>query len=64
MTQEADALKQLATDEETAEEMASYGIASVPMNNYYYREFHYTNLKDAIAQAKRDRIRLGLIPDA
>ena len=64
MEQEADALKQLVTDNETAEEMANYGITSVPMNNYYYRDFHYTNLEDAVAQVKRDRIRLGLIPDS
>ena len=47
-----------------AEEMANYGITRVPIDNFYYREFHYTNLRDAITQAKHDRIRLGLIPDA
>ncbi len=47
-----------------AEEMANYGIARVPIDNFYYREFHYTNLCDAVAQARRDRIRLRLIPDA
>ena len=49
---------------ENAEDMAMYGITCVPVDNFYYREFRYTNLRDAVAQAKRDRIRLGLIPDA
>lgn len=55
------------TDQEVQEipaEMAEYGISCIPLDNFYYREFHYTNLRDAIAQAKRDRVRLGLIPDA
>ena len=52
------------TDNGNAEEMANYGISRIPVDNFYYREFHYTNLRDAVAQAKRDRIRLGLIPDA
>ena len=51
-------------DKEISEEMAQYGITRVPVDNFYYREFHYTNLRDAIAQSKRDKIRLGLIPDA
>jgi len=34
--------------------MATYGITRVPVDYFHYREFRYTNLKDAIAQAKRD----------
>lgn len=34
-------------------EMAKYGITCVPAHYYLYREFRYSNLKDAIAQAKR-----------
>jgi len=46
------------------EEMARYGITCIPVDNFYYREFHYTNLEDAIAQVTRDRVRLGLFPAA
>lgn len=60
----ADDQRNPAGDHETAREMADNGITCVSIDNFYYREFHYMNLRDAIAQAKRDRIRLGLIPDA
>lgn len=53
-----------APGKETAEEMAMYGITRVPVDHYYYRGFHYTNLRDAMAQSKHDKRRLGLIPDA
>lgn len=46
------------------EEMANYGITCIPIDNCYYREFHYTSLRDAIAQAIRDKVRLGLMPAA
>lgn len=46
------------------EEMTRYGITCVPVTDFHYRGFRYTNLRDAIAQSKRDKIRLGLIPDA
>ena len=36
-----------------AEDMAKYGITRVPIDYYYYKEYRYTNLEDAIAQAKR-----------
>jgi hypothetical protein len=44
--------------------MAKYGITRIPVDNFYYREFHYTNLRDANTQSRRDKIRLKLIPDA
>lgn len=49
-------LKETTSDinPEDAEEMAKYGITRVPVDYFHYREFRYTNLKDAIAQAKRD----------
>ena len=43
-----------ATKPAEAEEMAKYGIALVPVDYFHYGKFRYTNLKDAIAQAKRD----------
>ena len=40
---------------EAAEEMAKYGITRVPVDYFFYGDFRYTNLKDAIAQAKRQQ---------
>lgn len=39
---------------DTEAEMAMYGIKKVPVDYFHYQGFRYTNLKDAIAQAKRD----------
>ena len=41
-------------DVPTKEEMKKYGIDCVPVDYFHYREFRYTSLRDAIAQAKRD----------
>ena len=41
-----------------ADEMAKYGITRVPVGYFHYRQFRYTNLEDAIAQAKRDQQRM------
>ena len=38
------------------EEMAKYGITRVPVDYFHFGEFRYTNLKDAVAQAKRERL--------
>jgi hypothetical protein len=35
-------------------EMARYGIERVPFDHFHYRQFRYINLRDAIAQARRD----------
>lgn len=35
-------------------EMTRYGIEPIPVDCFRYREFRYTNVKDAIVQAKRD----------
>ncbi len=35
-------------------EMKEYNINCVNIPYYYYKSFRYTNLRDAIAQAKRD----------
>ena len=47
--------KDLVSEKELPELLVKYGITCVPVNNFYYREFHYTNLKDAIAQSMRDK---------
>ncbi|MGC8534920.1 MAG: hypothetical protein ACP5QR_05230 [Rhizomicrobium sp.] len=36
------------------EEMAKYSITRVPVDYFHYRQYRYTNLEDALAQAKRD----------
>ncbi|WP_299437056.1 hypothetical protein [uncultured Rhodospira sp.] len=38
----------------TEAEMRCAGITRVPADVFRYREYKYTNLKDAMAQAKRD----------
>jgi len=55
MSDETLARKDPVSEKELPELLAKYGITCVPINNYYYREFHYTNLKDAIAQSVRDK---------
>jgi len=40
------------TSDET-KEMAKYGIIRTPVDYFYYGTYRYTDLKDAIAQAKR-----------
>ena len=37
------------------EEMLELGITRVPVDYFHCGEFRYTNLKDAVAQAKRQR---------
>ena len=46
--------KNPAINSEVAEAMAKYGIARVPVDYFHYKEFRYTNLDDAIAQATRE----------
>jgi hypothetical protein len=42
-----------AINPEATEEMAKYGITRVPIDYFHYKEFRYTSLGDAIAQATR-----------
>lgn len=44
---------------EALQEMEKYGITRVPTESFHYREFRYTNLQDALAQAKRHADRNG-----
>jgi hypothetical protein len=39
--------------DDAAEAMARYGITRVPTDYFHYKEYRYTSLDDAIAQAKR-----------
>ena len=37
-----------------AKEMAKFGIKRTPVDYFYYGTYRYTDLKDAIAQARRE----------
>ena len=39
--------------DDAAQEMAKYGITRVSIDYFHYKEYRYTRLDDAIAQAKR-----------
>jgi hypothetical protein len=43
----------LASSSETVEEMAKYGIERAQISQFFYGGYRYTNLADAIAEAKR-----------
>jgi len=36
-----------------ADSMIGYGITRVPVDYYHFQSYRYTNLDDAVAQAKR-----------
>lgn len=42
------------TEQEAAELMASYGIVRVEAIQYGYKDWRYSNPRDAVAQAERD----------
>jgi len=44
----------VSTEEEEAALLARFGISKVLTFNYHYREWRYSSLDDAMAQAKRD----------
>jgi len=40
--------------EDMDEQMARYGIRRVPADQFHYKSYRYSNLRDAIAQARRE----------
>jgi hypothetical protein len=38
---------------DSADQMATYGITRVPVDYFHVGEFRYSNLEDAVAEAKR-----------
>ena len=46
-----------ADNPEMQKEMAEHGITRTLVECFHYGDFRYSNLKDALAQAKRDRLR-------
>ncbi len=45
-----------ALSPEPLQEIAKYGIVRVPVDTFHVGGYRYTNLDDAIAQAKRGRL--------
>lgn len=44
----------LPATEDMDEQMARYGISRVPADQFHYKSYRYSNLRDAIAQARRE----------
>ena len=40
---------------DVTKEMVKFGITRVSIDHFHYKDFRYTNVKDAIAQAKRQQ---------
>jgi hypothetical protein len=53
MTSEKHREESPTVGQDTAEEMVKYGITRVPTDYFYYKEYRYASLDDAIAQARR-----------
>lgn len=41
-------------DQEASGAMAHYGIARRPIDYFHYKDYRYTSLTNAVAQARRD----------
>ena len=41
------------SEQDDNEEMRKYGITRVPVDYFHYKEFRYTRLDEAVAEAKR-----------
>lgn len=54
MTQTKDSPAPSVTSTDDAAEMTRLGITNLPIDRFHYKDYKYTNLGDAIAQAKRD----------
>jgi len=45
--------RRLIATPEARDDMARYGITRIPVEYFHYKQYRYTNLADAVAQAKR-----------
>jgi hypothetical protein len=43
-----------AVEENSDDEMAKYGITRVSVDQYHYKQYRYTHLSEAVAQAERE----------
>ena len=41
------------SEQDDNDEMLKYGISRVPVDYFHYKDFRYTALKDAVAEARR-----------
>jgi hypothetical protein len=55
--QRLDAMADILTDSEATELMAKYGINRIPVDEFRYKSFRYSSLRDAVAQAMRAQAR-------
>ena len=51
----ADAANDTVVQKRQVDEASDYGITTSQVTYYHYGVYRYTNLKDAMAEAKRDR---------
>jgi len=52
-----DNMADISSDTEATELMAKYGITRIPADEFRYKSFRYSSLRDAVAQARRDQAR-------
>lgn len=54
-TSDADNISESLVQKSESDEASDYGITTTQVTYYHYGAYRYTNLKDAVAEAKRDR---------
>jgi len=54
MTAQVPIEKAETSSKPTEDELSKYGISRVSTDHFHYGNYKYTDLKDAVAQAKRD----------
>jgi hypothetical protein len=52
---DADATAEALIQKSQVDDASDYGITTSQVTYYHYGVYRYTNIKDAIAEAKRDR---------
>lgn len=43
----------VSAGQDASDQMAKYGITRVPVDHFHYKEFRYSTLQEAIAEAQR-----------
>lgn len=59
MSQQVDDSAEITDDAVVSDEMAKYGISKILVAQYHCGEYRYSNLRDAVAHAKRTVDALG-----
>ena len=47
--------ERIGAEQDASGQMAKYGITRVPVDHFHYKEFRYSSLQEAIAEAKRQQ---------